>query len=67
MDSLTAGEEHSRAGGEDAGRVELVVEVLEVRVAGEHPVEDGEGRVHRRRVLQIRGPVKHTTFINCYS
>ena len=67
MDSLTAGEEHGRAGCEDAGRVELVVEVLEVRVAGEHPVEDGEGRVHRRRVLQSDAPIKYTTFLNSNS
>ena len=52
MSSLTASEEHGRAGGEDAGGVELVVEVLEVRVAREHPVEDGEGGVHCRGVLR---------------
>ena len=49
--SLTAGQEHRRTGRQYSRRVELVVEVLEVRVAGEHPVEDGEGSVHCRGVL----------------
>ena len=50
--SLTAGQEHRRTGRQYSRCVELVVEVLEVRVAREHPVEDGEGGIHCRGVLR---------------
>ena len=64
--SLTAGEEHGGPGCEDARRVELVVEVFEVRVAGQHPVEDGEGSVHCRGILHSQRGRRQSNFSISY-